>query len=548
MTAATLAPAATRAAGADRAGADRISLARVGLDEVRRFAYLQGLGKNLVVAAEPVDDHRPTTSALPPAAARGSRGVPLPAGTCEVLDVAFPGGRVPPAAHGAIHDDRPTTDAGVIGHLLLAALGLQRREIDQPYADHRAVASGRARFPVHAWVIGGGAVRYLDHYRHALVDVAVDGSPPHPGTAASRIVLAARYSDLPLGYQHTRASVAEAELGIALRAVTECARLFGGRVRTVVGGCELAEAAVLVQACGPGVWSAPVVVEVALPDRAGAVPRSVVLPGPVTPAGAFLDGDTLLGESLADPTARQAARISAARLDLAQPRCVPGAPGSGDIRGGIRTGSRPARGVAQPSWADVLGRRSAGNAPGGRQGFSLRPAPLPDAVLVELAGWAAMAAPLPDEITGEITVRVAVQRAADRVDGLYRLVGRDLVLERADARLVGVLADRYGQRSTADTEIGLRHACAVWQISARLDQILERVGPAGWPMVQLFCGWVLHGLSLAAAASGLINRPTRSYDEHTVAQTLGLDRRDIPMFMSVCGRPAYLPPALDLRP
>jgi len=494
-------------------------------DQVRRFAYLQGPGKNLLAPPPPIDDDGATTTALPPKRARGDFGLPLPSGTCDLLDVAFP-------------DGRATADAELVGHLLLAALGLQRRELDQPFADHRAVASGRARFPVHTLVVYPTSVRYLDHYRHALVDAAVPDTTPRQRRGQVRVVLAARYSDLPTGYQSTRAAVAEAELGIALRAITQAARLLGVGSRTVLAGPELIPAVHLVAACGPGVWSAPVMVELSLPARRRAQARSVRLPGPATQQS-FTSGDALLDDSLADLTARQAARISATRLAVSVP-ALPITPDS-DITG-------PSDRQAGLSWARVLANRSAGNAPGRRNGFSLRPTTLGPEVLTELTGWVGAASPTPTEITDDITVRVAIQRCTDRMDGLYRLVGNELVLERADDRLVRTLADRYGQHSSADTEIGLRHACAVWQISAHLDNILQRVGPAGWPMVQLHCGWLLHGLSLAAAAHGLVNRPTRSYDDHTIAQTLRLHRRDIPMFMSVCGRPAYVPLALDLRP
>ncbi|MFD0574083.1 hypothetical protein ACFQ0T_38805 [Kitasatospora gansuensis] len=140
--------------------------------DVRRFAFRQGPGKAHLGEQHLVDDSAPTTSALPPGWARSATGVPLSLGTHELLAATpYPG----PCGPGTVAALEPRD---LLGHLLTTAFGLQRREPSHRYADHRSVASGRAKFPVHAFLAQGSAVRYLDVYRHALVDVTPPGEWP----------------------------------------------------------------------------------------------------------------------------------------------------------------------------------------------------------------------------------------------------------------------------------------------------------------------------------------------------------------------------------
>ena len=195
----------------------RVGTGLAELDEVAHFVYRQGLGKNLLQRQQPIDDAELTASTVPPLLARGTAGVPLPSAGAGLHAVPYPLGR-------------PTAPASqVLGHLLVAALGLQRRELSHRYPDHRAVASGRAKYPVHALVLDERRLRYLDVYRHALVDVPMPSLNipaalvPEPGAVA--VILAARYQDLPAGYRQARASITEAELGIAMRALAVTAQL-----------------------------------------------------------------------------------------------------------------------------------------------------------------------------------------------------------------------------------------------------------------------------------------------------------------------------------
>ena len=113
---------------------------------VRRFAYVQGLGKSLLNEGGRIDDAEATSSTTPPKGARGGNGVLLPLDNARRLEVAYPTGRLAAPSDALAPGER-------LGHLLLAANGLQRREPSHRYNDHRTVASGRAKFPVHLFTL-----------------------------------------------------------------------------------------------------------------------------------------------------------------------------------------------------------------------------------------------------------------------------------------------------------------------------------------------------------------------------------------------------------
>ena len=465
-----------------------------------RFAVEQGPGKRLLGEQRPIDDTVPTSSCLPPPFAHGGTGVPLPTGTAELLD------RVPFGRAG----ERP---ADPLGHALAGALGLQRREPGPAGADHRAMPSGRGRYPVHAFVAHEDVLRYLDVYRHALVDVP---AAARAGTGGgSTVLLAARYTDLPANYGRLRLAVCEIELGVALRAVCALGEAVGLTARVTVTGRRLARRGRLLAAAGAGHWSMPVALELA----DAPVQRSVPLDGGggdgaggAAGAGALLRADPGLAELLALRGLRAAAPPPA--------------------RGGAIRGAPAAAGAAPrpgaPSWAAVLWARSAGRAPGGRYGMSLVPAPVPAEVLADLLGWYRV--PFPD---------AAVRAVAGAVRTTVVPAG-DPVLRELEAG--------FGRPSSPTTDLGLRHAGAVVVQSVDLRALIDRFGPVGWALLQLHCGWSAHGLCLAAAAHGLVARPARSFDEYVIGPALGLDRREVPVFMTVCGRPRGTAPMLDLRP
>ncbi|KJY39135.1 hypothetical protein VR44_02125, partial [Streptomyces katrae] len=119
---------------------------------VLRYAHAQGTGRSQFPTPAQVAE---ASGPLPDGAA-GAPGSTLPYGTTELLErAAFPAGRVAGA-------DRPAERA------LLAAFGLQRAELTNPYFEHRALPSVRSLFPVHAFLTGEGPARVLDVHRHAL--------------------------------------------------------------------------------------------------------------------------------------------------------------------------------------------------------------------------------------------------------------------------------------------------------------------------------------------------------------------------------------------
>jgi hypothetical protein len=476
--------------------------------DVRAFAFRQGPGKRLLGEQNPVDDAAPTTSRVPPAAARGGTGRPLPTGTQDLLAATpFP-------------SRCPTGPDDGLGHALQAAFGLQRREPSHGYDDHRGVASGRARYPVHALVTAPGAVRYLDPYRLALVDAGA------PASGDPAVLLAARYTDLPDGYGRLRYAVCETELGVNLRALCVAADVFRVPVAVDLDPATVRAAEATFRATGPGTWSAPVPVR--LPGY-GDAPPSVPLPGGATSGQPVPAGG---------PDVVDCQSVSRARLDLPT------------------TGPVPATGLvdtepAGQTWADVLWHRSAGRVPGGRYGFSLMPHPLDPAAVGDMLRWLRRPPPHPllAAVAARVTTLVALQRVTGLPTGVYEVdaAGR-LALRHRDPRVLADLERGFGRPSSATTDIGLRHAGAVWVSTVDVGALVDDLGPAALSLLHLWLGWSIHGGCLAAAAHGLIARPARSYDEYHLRSVLRLGRRDTPVFLTACGRSRFLEPMLDLRP
>ena len=513
--------------------------------DVRLFAYRQGPLRTGLAELTLGSDTEPTTSTLPPARARGTRGRPLPA---DALAALGPG--------------------DLAGHLLVCALGLQRREPSHHFNDHRAIASVRSKFPVHAFVLApDGSRAYLDVYRHALVDLVDDADDadsggtegdlaellPAPGDLT--VVLAARFTDLPVTYGRLRCTLSLLELGINLRALHTAADLLGVPVRLHSDAALTRAAARLLESGGPGAWSPPLVVTL---EGAGPLPSSRQLPGTDRSGDAEQHAREcgLLREQSGQESVREADAVTA---PLGALSCGTGEPvrsvpdlaerEPAEHRPAGRDSADPDAGPARPDWAQTLWNRSAGRTRAGLPGFSARPAVLGAAFLRDTLAWLDGPAPGPllPEVGRRVRTRVVLQRTARLPTGRYAVTRGHVDCEQQDPDLMRRFADAFGYPLTPAIDCGLRHANAVWVFAADLDGILGEFGPAGWSLLQLWCGWATHGLTSAAAAHGLFARPARSFGEFWLQRTLELPRSTFPVFTLICGRSRFSEPVLDLR-
>ena len=514
-------------------------------DEVLRFALRQGPLRGLLRDPLAVDEQARTTATLPPRAARGPLGRPLPTGTWDLLAAAdYPGGRA--AA--------PRTSRALPGHVLTAAFGLQRREPSNPANDHRAVASVRSKFPVHVLAIGpDGAAGYLDVYRSALVDLDVDPAavePLRPEPGGVRIVLAARHTDLPTFYGILRCALADLEVGINVRSLLVAAQLFGVPAGVEVGGPLPGAARDLLAATGPGSWSAPVVATLRGLDP---LPWSELLLGYL--ADRYDPGiDALLETESAHESLVESASVIAPRY-----HGVVAEAADGDRQAPAPIVAVPAPAIptlpplpparAGTDWSRVVWSRSAGRVPAGLTGFSARPATTDRGSVEELLAWAHMPAPEQRlrEVGAAVTVHAVVQNTAGLESGRYTAADGSLRLAEADASLPARLETAFGYPLTAANDCAVRHALSIWFFTVDLERLVEDLGPAAWGLLHVWCGWASHGLSIAAAAQGLFARPARSFDEHFVTNLLRLPREQCPVFMVICARARYTEPMLDLR-
>ncbi|QMU78092.1 hypothetical protein GXW83_22730 [Streptacidiphilus sp. PB12-B1b] len=509
------------------------------ITDVRLFAYRQGQWRGRLNEQPHVDDSVPTTATLPPAAARGVDGRPLPLGTAALLSAArYPQTPACPAAEQLPPGDR-------LGHLLVAALGLQRREPSNRFNDHRSIASVRSKFPVHAFVVApDGSTAYLDLYRHALVGlpltVAAGGELaallPAPGDAT--VLLAARYTDLPTPYGRLRCALGLLELGVNLRSLHVAADLLDVTVRQRWHGDDVAAAGLLVAGSGPGAWTPPLVLTL---EGVGPLPEARPLPHSAEPGpSAYAEEDARLRQESENVSILDSAEATGPLTELtlaaAEPaRGVPGLP--------VRD-----TGTARLPWAQALWNRTAGRTPVGVSGFSTRPVTLGDDALADLLAWSSLPAPEPLAAVGRaVRTTVALQRIAGLPTGRYDVVDGRLEAEQADPGLMQALEDSFSYPLSPVVDCGLRHATAMWVFSADLDAILDAFGPAGWSLLQLWCGWATHGVATAAAAHGLFARPARSFEEYRMQYLMGLPKEVVPVFSVTCGRSRFAEPMLDLR-
>ncbi|MFF1283951.1 hypothetical protein ACFVY4_24820 [Streptomyces sp. NPDC058299] len=481
--------------------------------DVLRFAYAQGPGKGQVTAPVRIDPDAPHTSGLLPPGADPNSTVPLPRGAHELLtELPFPDGR--------FTDGEGAGDGDQLGWALSSAFGLVRQEPSNPYNDHRAHPSVRSKFPVHAFVTSpGGRHHYLDPYRCGLVGLP-DGDPTD---RAHRVVLAGRFTHLPSYYRLLRGPLTELELGINLRTLAMTLQLFGLQAGSALRLPGLDGERVLTSlGLAPAhEWSLPIVVE---------LPRSQPTPdsGPVRP-----QDDTLVGVD--DSDLGEVVRVNRHQRGDSAPEPLTAA-----IPGHAR------RGV---DWSQVLWRRTAGRMPRALSGMNGRRRRVPAAAFLDAAAWGALPPPGPTLRAAARHVRVTavVQDVTGHADGTYRIgpAGPEPVPSgQADAaRLEAV----YGYPLTTGNGCDVRHATAVWFLSADLRALVAEFGPRGWHLAQYVCGWIVQGLCVAAAAHDLYARPTRAFDELPTQRLLGLPDEETLLFSVVSGTGRFTEPLLDLR-
>lgn len=379
---------------------------------------------------------------------------------------------------------------GSLEHTLVAGLGLQRAELCNPYFEHRSLASVRSLYPVNAFLTGGGRTRVFDAYRHRLADLGA-------GPDARRILLAGHFTRLPAFYGRLRGTLVELELGITLRALAVALELFGvpARLRLPTDGSELGLTPTYE-------WSWPITVE----------------PGPA-PAE----------EPAPDPL-------------LAEVVAVNRAQGSSSLGPAV-----PARlSESTQSWADVLWQRTSGRMPRRLTGMIGRRRQLSGIVLADAAAWLGVPPPGPlAEVAQAVRITAVVQNTDGYADGIYHGGGLDLGKEAPG--LLGRLETHYAYRSAPGNGCDVRHACAVWFLTASQRELVARFGPRGWTQAQYLAGWYSHALSLNAAAHQLYARPARAFDSNEVPPLLGLPADETVLLSVITGTPRYTELPLDLR-
>ena len=312
------------------------------------------------------------------------------------------------------------------------------------------------------------------------------------------------------------------------------AQLFGVEAVAHTDGTIIAAAADLVAATGPGSWAAPVVVTL---RRTGPLPAYAPTGAPACAIAP--DVDLLLWRESQHPTLLETGIVNDVRRT--DPAPAPGgapAPGIPQLPSGHR-----------PAWDRVLWQRSAGRVPAPLTGFSARPASRGPNCLDDLLRWARVPAPTPAlRAVGErVRLTVAAQRLADLPTGRYAVESGELRCEATDPQLLRKVEQVFGYPLTERNDCGVRHSVAVWVFSVDLRALVSELGPAAWGLLQVYCGWVAHGLTMAAAGHRLFARPARSFDEHQLAALLALPDNESPVFITVCGQSRYAEPMLDLR-
>jgi hypothetical protein len=495
------------------------------VDEVMRYAFRQGPGRDFMVSPEPSERPVTSTFATLPGTVATDRMCRLVWGTVDLLEgIAYPEtGSAPDLSI----DDR-------LQHSLIMAFGLQHREPSNLFNDHRSCASVRSKFPVHAFVYTEDRAWLLDVYRHGLLPVGKI-CPLFPTDEAVHLALAGRYTHLPSPYGRLRGPLTELEMGISLRSLWVALEVLGltGELRLPGpdDGTRLMARLGLDRA---GKWSVPLSV---------AVNSKTPIP-PARPA----PRDRPDGGDDDDPTLKETVAVNRMSLDVAAANEAEASRGGARaVPSGISSGGL--------SWSEVLWQRSAGRMPRGMAGFSGRRHTITKAVVTDAVAWLCLPPPTPllDQIARRITVTACLQDAAGFATGQYCLVlGTDaaparLHLVRADPGLPARLEECYGHGTGPTVGCAVHQANMVWLLSIDVAALIDAIGPGGWTLAQYACGWMAHGLCLTAAAHGLYARPNRAFDEILLQPVVGLAPGEMVLLSIVSGMGRFAEPILDLR-
>jgi hypothetical protein len=427
--------------------------------------------------------------------------------------------------------DREMATTDRLQHALVTAFGLQRREPSNLFNDHRSSASVRSRFPVHAFVQTDEEAWLLDVYRHGLLPVA-GARPQLPTDGPLQVALAGRYTHLPSLYGRLRGPLVELEMGIGLRALWVALELLGlaGQLHLPAAGAAPSMAHLGLDP--PTEWTVPLPVTVR-PQGQPPV-REAARPGGRSPQRRAADTD--------DPTLAEVVAVNRTALDVAVVRDAQELRGEARaIPAGLAPGGR--------CWAEVMWQRSAGHMPRQLAGFSGRRRPLPAGAVSDALAWVAAPPPTPllAAVADRIKVSVCLQDAIGYTAGWYRLDQGELQLVHADPSLAARLEGCYGHGLGPNVGCAVRHASLIWLLAVDVTGLVEAFGPGGWTLAQYACGWMAHGLCLAAAAAGLYARPSRAFDELLLHPVVGGAPGEMVLLSVISGAGRYLEPVLDLR-
>ena len=427
--------------------------------------------------------------------------------------------RTPFAQRGSSTDRRQRVDARLL-RLAALAVAAVRRDPDDPYNDHRAYASPRCTFPVAAAVVVDGEWHVLDPDRRAVLATGVAADPEHTTGA---VALTGRWDAVPTGYGWFRGGLVALETGILLRHLAALSRLEGLSLvlHAPRPGWEAGAPARLWR--DPGRWSPSWVLTPT--DAVPGPPRQAPRAAPIVPrAGEHLDD---VGADLA--------RVYRSHTLLRPPLAVP-------------TGLPVDRGAGAGSWADVLWRRSAGRMPRGLFGFRVADTPVSLDDAHALARWAVQPSPVDEAVDG-LRLHAVVRDVPGLEPGVHEVLAgsfhrRTDVPDDAVQRLAGSYLYGSDERSRSD----ITRAPLVLVVTSRPRASVVRAGPGAWTATHVATGWLVHGLSLGAAANRLVARPVRALDERDVAAALALDADEMPgIAVVVSHHPPHGGLQIDLR-
>ncbi|HEX3540171.1 MAG TPA: hypothetical protein VHT75_06955 [Acidimicrobiales bacterium] len=498
--------------------------ATLSADDVLRYAFSQAPGRDFVAPLGPEGRGLTTTFGSCGHGAATGHGRGLPWGTADLLAATpYPGSCTTTLLSP---EDR-------LLHALVAAFGIQRQEPSNLFNDHRSCASVRSRFPVHAFVHSDDEAWIVDPYRHSLLPVGASGSPWPPVGAVS-VALAGRYTHLPSLYGRLRGPLVELELGISLRSLFTTLELFGLAGHLWLPGPGTPQLMDRLALAPRRQWSAPLTVTMDPSDQPWPPATG---PGP---AEAEADTDD-------DPTLDEVMAVN--RTSLVRP-------------GGAAVEKSHGGGLAVPrdggevslDWAEVIWRRNSGRMPRRLPGVSGRPQTVSPTAVRDAVAWLGRPPPTPrlQEIAEHVTVSACVSHVAELASGWYRLergphAPATLQLVDADPALATRLESCYGHGLGPEVGCAVRHANLIWMMTADVPALVDAAGPGGWTLAQYVCGWMAHGLCLAAAAHGMYARPNRAFDEILLHPVVGTRPGEIVLLSVVSGVGRFLEPMLDLR-